>query len=47
VAFIDPLLNESALLITLRVLMRILKKCDPNVLDFVAVQALTKLKPYF
>lgn len=27
--------------------MRILKKCDPNVLDFVAVQALGKLKPYF
>ncbi len=47
VVFIDPLLNESSLLITLKVLMRILKKCDPSVLDFVAVQALAKLKPYF
>jgi hypothetical protein len=46
IIFMDSLLNEQTLLLTLKVIMRILKKCDTNVLDYLALQGLPKLMPY-
>jgi|JI6StandDraft_1071083.scaffolds.fasta_scaffold07333_7 hypothetical protein len=40
-------MNEPSLLITLKVVVRLVRKCDMTVLDYVTVQALSKLKPFF
>lgn len=47
VVFTDSLLNEATLTMTLKVVMRIIKKCDSKVLDFITVQALPKVIGYF
>jgi hypothetical protein len=46
IIFIDSLLTEKSLVYTLKVVTRILKKCDSSVLDYIAVQGLVKLKPF-
>ena len=43
----DQFLNEPSLQLTLRIVMKLLKKGEPSTLDFLAVQILPKLKVFF